>query len=121
MRISLQHSVIPAADHERAARFFATVMGLDCPGPGSMLARVRVSDSLTLDFATVPAPQGNYLTFGVDPETFDGILARIRAMGVPYGSDSQDPDNGRVDHPLRARGLYFADVTGKLYAVTSPA
>jgi hypothetical protein len=56
----------------------------------------------------------------VAPETFDGILGRLRTLGVPYGNDPSAPDNGLIDHPLCARGLYFADEAGNLYEVMSP-
>lgn len=98
-------------------------------GPGAEFAVAMGMRRGMEGFRTVPAnrspwtspPFPNYLTFDVDPETFARILARIRAMGVPYGSDPAEPDNGRVDHPLWARGMYFADTTGNLYELTSPA
>ncbi|MGW5823148.1 VOC family protein, partial [Streptomyces noursei] len=40
---------------------------------------------------------------------------------VPYGSRPDQPDNGRTDHPLCARGLFFTDADGNLYEVMSPA
>jgi catechol 2,3-dioxygenase-like lactoylglutathione lyase family enzyme len=123
MTITLNHTIVPADDNGRAARFFATVMGLEClPPTGSRghFAPVRVNDSLTLDFMTVPDPEGHHLAFDVDPETFDGILGRLREMGVPYGNDPRHPDNGRIDHPLCARGLFFVDGARNLYEVMSP-
>jgi hypothetical protein len=39
---------------------------------------------------------------------------------VPYGNHPADPGDGRVDHPLRARGLFSADGAGNLYEVMSP-
>ncbi|WP_244188220.1 VOC family protein [Streptomyces regalis] len=95
-------------------------------GSGGHFAPVRVNDQLTLDFMTVGATgaaegtEGHHLAFDVDPETFDAILGRLHTLGVPYGNDPSAPDNGRVDHPLCARGLYFADETGNLYEVMSP-
>ena len=100
MPISLNHTIVSAADNERAARFFATVMGLEYTGPDRHFAPVRVNESLTLDFLTVPEPPGSHLAFDVDPAT---------------------PDNGRTDHPLCPRGLYFADDSENLYELMSPA
>ncbi|QFU89077.1 hypothetical protein [Amycolatopsis sp. YIM 10] len=65
--------------------------------------------------------EGHHLAFDVDPATFDGILERPRAGGVPCGSEPGEPDNGRIDHPLCPRGLFFTDETGNLYEVLSPA
>ncbi|MFJ9853650.1 VOC family protein [Streptomyces sp. NPDC101150] len=126
MTISLNHTIVPAVDHHAAARYFATVMGLKAPSSKAengrgRFAPVRVNETLTLDFMTVPDPEGHHLAFDVDPETFDGILARIRAAGIPFGNHPASPDNGRTDHPLCARGLYFGDDSRNLYEIMSPA
>jgi catechol 2,3-dioxygenase-like lactoylglutathione lyase family enzyme len=122
--VTLNHTVVTALDNRAAARFFATVMGLECLPPAGEhdhFVPVRVNDSLTVDFLTVAEPAGHHLAFDVDPETFDRILARLRELGVPYGNDPRTPANGRVDHPLCARGLFFADDARNLYEVMSPA
>jgi len=121
MPITLNHTIVPAVDNETAARFFASVMGLEYAGPDRHFAPVRVNESLTLDFMTVEQPSGHHLAFDVDAETFDGILARLQAAGVAYGNDPRTPDNGRIDHPLCARGLYFLDEAGNLFEVMSAA
>jgi catechol 2,3-dioxygenase-like lactoylglutathione lyase family enzyme len=121
--VTLNHTIVPAVDNQQAARFFATIMGLEClPPAGSRghFAPVRVNDSLTLDYLTVEQPEGHHLAFDVDPATFDQIHARVRDMKVPFGNDPRTPDNGRIDHPLCARGLFFTDDAGNLYEVMSP-
>ncbi|MFI2187510.1 VOC family protein [Streptomyces sioyaensis] len=123
MAVTLNHTIVPAADHRAAAHFFASVMGLpELPPAGRQghFAPVRVNETLTLDFMTVPDAEGHHLAFNVDSGTFAGILARLRAAGVPYGNDPAEPDNGRTDHPLCARGLFFLDDSGNLYEVMSP-
>ncbi|QNS04446.1 VOC family protein [Streptomyces xanthii] len=124
MTVSLNHTIVPAVDRTEAARFFATVMGLEALPPAGHdghFAPVRVNDSLTLDFMTVEHPEGHHLAFDVDPATFDAILARVRDLGVPYGNSPRDPANGRTDHPLCPRGLFFTDAARNLYEVMSPA
>ncbi|NUP24271.1 MAG: VOC family protein [Streptomyces sp.] len=123
MTVTLNHTIVPALDHTAAARFFADVMGLEQlppDGSGGHFAPVRVNEQLTLDFMTAEAAEGHHLAFDVDPGTFDEILGRLHSLGVPYGNDPSTPDNGRVDHPLCARGLYFTDDAGNLYEVMSP-
>jgi catechol 2,3-dioxygenase-like lactoylglutathione lyase family enzyme len=119
MTITLNHTIVPARDNERAARFFATVMGLDYAGPEGHFAPVRVNDQLTLDFMTVERPEGHHLAFDVDAGSFDRIVAALRRLGVAFGNDPRTPDNGRIDHPLCPRGLYFIDDSGNLYEVMS--
>ncbi|MEU6429775.1 VOC family protein [Microbispora sp. NPDC046973] len=124
MTVTLNHTIVPAVDNREGARFFASIMGLaELPpaGRNGHFAPVRVNETLTLDFMTVEHPVGVHLAFDVDPATFDGILARLREAGVPYGSDPTHPDNGRIDHPLCPRGLFFVDAARNLYEVMSPA
>lgn len=122
MTVTLNHTIVTATDHHAAAHFFASVMGLpELPPAGRQghFAPVRVNETLTLDFMTVPDAEGHHLAFDVDPETFDGILARLQTAGVPYGNDPAAPDNGRTDHQLCARALYFRDDSDNLYEVLS--
>lgn len=124
MTVTLNHTIVPAVDNAEAARFFADIMGLERLPPAGMrghFAPVRVNDTLILDYLTVPDPEGHHLAFDVDPATFDQIHARIKAAGVPYGNSPRTPDNGRIDHPLCPRGLFFVDAARNLYEVMSPA
>src|SRR5436190_2230077 len=84
------------------------------PGP---FRPVRVNETLTLDFMTVPDAEGHHLAFTADAETFDAVLARLIEGGVPFGNDPTIPDNGRFDHALCTRGLFFCDASGNLYEV----
>lgn len=122
MTITLNHTIVPAVDNDEAARFFATVMGLDYTGPhphASHFVPIRVNDGLTLDFMTVPDAQGHHLAFDVDMATFERIADNLWRRGIPFGDGPGTPANGRIaeSHPLGACGLYFADATGNLYEV----
>ncbi|WP_329083464.1 MULTISPECIES: VOC family protein [unclassified Streptosporangium] len=122
MTVTLNHTIVPALDNRRAADFLAAIMNLECLPPAGMKGHfvpVRVNESLTLDFMTVESPVGHHLAFDVDPATFDAILARLKEREVRYGNHPAHHDNGRIDHPLRPRGLFFADETGNLYEVMS--
>jgi catechol 2,3-dioxygenase-like lactoylglutathione lyase family enzyme len=125
MTITLNHTVVPAADNDEAARFFAAVMGLPYTGAHPYAAHfvpIKVNERLVLDFMTAPDASGHHLAFDVDLATFEAILDRLQTQRIPYGDHPADPGNGRVDnhHPLGARGLFFRDATGNLYEVISP-
>jgi catechol 2,3-dioxygenase-like lactoylglutathione lyase family enzyme len=123
MSVTLNHTIVPARDHRAAAGFFAYVMGLEVLPPAGRdghFRPVRVNSLLTLDFMAVEGAEGHHLAFDVDPETFDGVLGRLRERGIPYGSRPTSPEDGRTDHPLCPRGLFFKDATGNLYEVMSP-
>lgn len=120
MTVTLNHTIVPALDNDEAARFLAGVMGFELLPPAGTHGHfrpVRVNDTLTLDFMTTAEPVGHHLAFAVDGATFDAVHARIGAAGVPFGNHPATPDNGRIDHPLCARGLFFRDATGNLYEV----
>ncbi|GHJ35261.1 VOC family protein [Streptomyces sp. TS71-3] len=124
MTVTLNHTIVPAADHRAAAEFFAYVMGLEALPPAGRrghFAPVRVNGGLTLDFMSVDRPEGHHLAFDVAPEEFDAVLARLQARGIAYGNDPAEPDNGRIGHPLCPRGLFFVDDARNLYEVMSPA
>ncbi|MFC4909936.1 VOC family protein [Actinomadura gamaensis] len=126
MTITLNHTIVPAVDNEAAARFLAAVLGLEYDGPHPVakhFAPLRINDELSLDFMTVPDPTGHHLAFDVDPATFDTAVAYLRAHELPHGDGPGDHTNGRVaeQHPLGARGVYFADPSGNLYELISPA
>ncbi|MEW9521911.1 VOC family protein [Streptomyces tubercidicus] len=123
MAVTLNHTIVPAADHRATAHFFASVMGLPVLPPAGRRGHflpVRVNETLTLDFMTAPDAEGHHLAFDVDPETFDAILTRLQSANVPYGNAPTAPTNGRTDHPLCARGLFFRDDSHNLYEVMSP-
>ncbi|MBO2451080.1 VOC family protein [Actinomadura barringtoniae] len=122
MTITLNHTIVPAVDNDEAARFFATVMGLDYTGPhphATHFVPIRVNGELTLDFMTVPDAQGHHLAFDVDAATFENVVERLWQRSIPFGDEPAHPANGQIaePHPLGARALYFADPTGNLYEV----
>ena len=47
MTIELNHTIVPANDKERSARFFADIFGLKYEGSSGHFAPVRVNDRLT--------------------------------------------------------------------------
>ena len=125
MTISLNHTIVTAADNDEAARFFASVMGLEYTGvhpQARHFVPIRVNDSLTLDFLTVAHPQGHHLAFDVDAVTFDSAVERLDSREIPYGDEPAHADNGRIDtaHPLGGRGVYFSDASGNLYELIAP-
>jgi catechol 2,3-dioxygenase-like lactoylglutathione lyase family enzyme len=56
-----------------------------------------------------------HVAFLVDDDAFDAILRRLQSQGVAYGSQPNDPANGRIDHPLSKRGLFFQTLDGHLF------
>ena len=112
MAIHLNHTIVPAADKEASARFFAQVMGLEYLGAHGHFAPVRVDDNLTLDFDNRDTFDSHHYAFQVSEEEFDAIFERIKESGTTYGSQPYAQADGQINHRKGGRGVYFADPNG---------
>jgi catechol 2,3-dioxygenase-like lactoylglutathione lyase family enzyme len=115
MTIQLDHTIVPARDKVASATFFAEIFGLTVK-PG-YFAQVRVNESLTLDFADEPDPAQNHYAFHVSEAEFEAIFGRVKAKGIPYGSEPHRPTDGRINTRRGGRGFYFSDPNGHLLEV----
>lgn len=126
MTIQLDHTIVPAKDKIASARFFAEIFGLTVK-PGHF-AQVRVNESLTLDFADEPEPWGgpgfdprtgrsHHYAFHVSEAEFEAIFSRVKAKGIPYGSEPHTHTDGRINTRRGGRGFYFEDPDGHLLEV----
>lgn len=117
MAIELNHTIVPARDKVASAKFFARVLGLAfAESAVGYFAPVRVNDALTLDFAEsdeAPIPIHHY-AFKVSEDEFDAIFARIKAEGIPYGSEPFSRQDGKINHRDGGRGVYFDDPDGHI-------
>jgi catechol 2,3-dioxygenase-like lactoylglutathione lyase family enzyme len=124
MTIHLDHTIVPTKDKAASAKFFADIFGLKVkPGRG-YFAQVRVNESLTMDFADDPDAWGEpdkapslHFAFHVSDEEYEAILSRVKARSIPYGSEPDSPDDGRINTRRGGRGFYFEDPNGHLLEV----
>ncbi len=121
MTIRLDHTIVPAKDKAAAAQFFAEIFGLRVkPGRG-YFAQVQINESLTFDFADDEPGESHHYAFHVSEAEFEGIWSRVKARNLPYGSEPDDHENGRLYRRRGGRGFYFADPNGHLLEVmTAP-
>lgn len=132
MAIELNHTVVPARDKMASARFFANILGLrfDQAAAG-YFAAVKVNDSLTMDFADNASwssdsagsdriPVHHY-AFKVSEQEFDAMFERIKAEGVPYGSEPTALENTEINHRDGGRGVYFRDPDGHVLELLTAA
>jgi catechol 2,3-dioxygenase-like lactoylglutathione lyase family enzyme len=126
MAIRLDHTIVPAKDKMASAGFFAEIFGLAVT-PG-YFAQVRVNESLTLDFADEPEDWGgpgldprtgrsHHYAFHVGEAEFEAIFGRVKAKGIPYGSEPDSHTDGRINTRRGGRGFYFEDPYGHLLEV----
>jgi len=118
MTIRLDHTIVPANDKIASAEFFAAIFGLTVkPGQG-YFAQVQLNESLTFDFSDEPAPaESHHYAFHVSEAEFEAILSRVKARGLPYGSEPHSHTDGRINTRRGGSGLYFEDPNGHLLEV----
>ena len=109
MAITLNHTIVPARDKEASARFFADIFGLAYDAAPGHFAPVRVNPTLTLDFADAGEFEVHHYAFHVGDTEFDSILERVRAAGIPYGSDPWHLEDRQLNAWNGGRGFYFRD------------
>ena len=114
--IRVDHVGVPARARLDAAGLLASLFDLDREIPDDgRFARLRVSPEFTIVFYDSEQIQPTHVAFVVDDDAFDAILRRLQSRGVGYGSQPNDPANGRIDHPLSERGLFFQTPDGHLF------
>jgi catechol 2,3-dioxygenase-like lactoylglutathione lyase family enzyme len=114
--IRVNHIGVPARIRLDAARFLASFFDLDREIPDDgRFAPVRLSPEFTIVFFDSEHIQPMHVAFLVDDDAFDAILRRLQSQAVAYGSQPNDPTNGRIDHPLSERGLFFQTPDGHLF------
>ena len=112
----VDHVGVPARARLDAAGLLASLFGLDREIPDDgRFARLRVSPEFTIVFYDSEQIQPSHVAFVVDDAAFDAILRRLQSQGVACGSQPDDPTNGRIDHPLSERGLFFQMPDGHLF------
>ena len=119
MALKLDHTVVPARDHETAAREMASILGLEYNGPWGHFAPVKVNETLTLDFDTSENPHSNHYAFLADEADFDAILARVKDAAITFGSGPSRAArrDGAINHRHGGRGFYFECRDGHLWEV----
>lgn len=111
--VRFDHTIIAARDKRESARFFTEVFGLPEPQEAGFFVAVHLSDGRVLDFAEPPIDfPGQHYAFLVNDETFDRIMARLRAHGVTFWAGPRMSRPGEINTNHGGRGVYFDDPSG---------
>ncbi|MEU8967694.1 VOC family protein [Streptomyces monashensis] len=112
--VRLDHTAVLARDRRLSAEFLAAVLGLAVGAPFGPFLPVDLGNGVTLDyFEQRDEPvQPQHYAFLVPDEQFDGMIARLDTLGVPYYADPHHGEPGRINRLFGARGAYFADPSG---------
>jgi hypothetical protein len=117
MSIELDHTIVPSRDRHAAARLLATI--LDVPwSPTSVgpFCAVYVNPGLTLDIdqASEAFPTLHYCFRMPDP-AFDGVVSRLRDLGLAYRSSPHGPVDMRINTSHGGRIVYWSEPDGHVW------
>ncbi|WP_097885858.1 VOC family protein [Streptomyces sp. st140] len=123
MSVELNHTIVHCKDNRESAEFFADLLDLTVGEEWGPFIPVVLANSVTLDFATVPAasitPQ--HYAFLISEAEFDSAFAKIRALGIEFYADPHRKHPGEINHNDGGRGVYFPDPGGHwLELITRP-
>ena len=117
MAIYLDHTIVPAHDKEKSAKFMAHIMGLEYGGLFGHFAPVKVNEHLALDFDNRENFQSSHYAFLATDQEFDEIFGRLKSEGVVYGSGPRSVEDMEINHLHTGRGVYFRDPNGHVMEV----
>jgi catechol 2,3-dioxygenase-like lactoylglutathione lyase family enzyme len=124
MPIELNHTIVPAHDGERSARWFSVLFDCAEPTRFSVFWQVRTDNGVDLDFDTYASSDGDepafttgHYAFLVGEDDFDAIFGRILGAGITYWADPGRRDAGEINHRDGGRGVYFENPDGHLFEI----
>ncbi|MFE8915163.1 VOC family protein [Streptomyces globisporus] len=123
MSVELNHTIVHCKDNRESAEFFADLLDLTVGEEWGPFIPVVLANSVTLDFATIPAdsitPQ--HYAFLISEAEFDSAFARIQELGIEFYADPQRKHPGEINRNDGGRGVYFPDPGGHwLELITRP-
>jgi catechol 2,3-dioxygenase-like lactoylglutathione lyase family enzyme len=121
--VQLNHTAVLSRDRRLSAEFLAAILGLEVGAPFGPFLPVDLGNGVTLDYYEKQDEpiQSQHYAFLVPEERFDGMIARLDAVGVTYYADPRHTEPGRINRLFGGRGAYFDDPDGhNLEIMTRP-
>ncbi|GGP45149.1 MULTISPECIES: VOC family protein [Streptomyces] len=123
MSVELNHTIVHCRNNRESAEFFADLLDLTVGEEWGPFIPVVLANSVTLDFATIPAasitPQ--HYAFLISEAEFDSAFAKIQARGIEFYADPHKKHPGEINRNDGGRGVYFPDPGGHwLELITRP-
>ncbi|MEU8993921.1 VOC family protein [Streptomyces caniferus] len=121
--VQLNHTAVYARDRQLSADFMAAILGLKVGAPFGPFLPVDLGNGVTLDYYEKRDEpiQPQHYAFLVPDEQFDGMIARLEAVGVTYYADPHHTEPGRTNGLFGGRGAYFDDPDGhNMEIITRP-
>ncbi|MEW2436352.1 VOC family protein [Streptomyces caniferus] len=121
--VQLNHTAVYARDRQLSADFMAAILGLKVGAPFGPFLPVDLGNGVTLDYYEKRDEpiQPQHYAFLVPDEQFDGMIARLEAVGATYYADPHHTEPGRTNGLFGGRGAYFDDPDGhNMEIITRP-
>ncbi|PHQ65874.1 MAG: bleomycin resistance protein [Sulfurimonas sp.] len=117
MEITLNHTIIPAYDKVKSAKWYEKIFGFKFLKVWEDFAVVKANSTLTLDFRTKSRFCIMHFAFKVNDTQFDEIFQRIKEDNIVYGSGPSKLNNGKINTHYGGRGVYFKDENGHVLEI----
>jgi len=117
MNIELDHTIVFARDRRAAAERIAAILDVPWAESGvGPFCPVYVNDGLTLDVDQLDgAVPVQHFCFRVDERAFDGIVARLAALGIAMRSTPHGPVDGKINTAHGGRIVYWSEPDGHVW------
>ena len=117
MSIELDHALVTAADRRASAELLARILDVPWSETGvGPFCPVFVNDDLTLDFDQVDGAFAiQHFCFRMSDGEFDGLVERLRSLGIDYRSTPQGPVDGRINTHHGGRIVYWSKPDGHVW------
>ena len=120
--VELNHTIVHARNEKVSATFLADILGLPAPVKSGDFTPVRMDNGVTLDYLTVRGQiAAQHYAYLVSESTFDEVMARIEALGLPYWGGPMHQRPGTTNTWRGGRGVYFDDPDGHALEVLTRA
>lgn len=117
MPVTLNHTIVHAADAVATAAFYADVLNLPPPRRLGHFTVLQVGET-SLDMLQTDQPIiSRHFAFLVSEAEFDDILGRITARQLPYWADPFHRIPAEINRWDDGRGVYFDDPNGHILEV----
>ena len=117
MEITLNHTIVPAYDNVKSAKFYERIFGFKFLKVWGHFAVLKVNSTLTLDFVNTKDFSKMHYAFKVSEKQFDGIFGRIKGEEIVYGSGPNKLDDREINTNYDGRGVYFRDENGHVLEI----
>ena len=123
MTVILDHTIVLSPDKLSSALFLSYILGRPYGGAFARFAPVKLDDELNIDYADADDENFERRTFTllVGDDELDGVVQRLQAERLPYGSEPDQIGNKQLNARGGGRGVFFRDPNGHTFELTTVA